>query len=514
MELGGPSIQDFADDPFWKLPNTYPFLRLDLRQSYNSDGTSSFAYQYNPPSPAQFALSVANLFTAYQDAYGPIFQAIGKPLRYAMLMVGPDADSGDCPIRIGTEPRDIWRGQRPWRLPSAPFGGRIPGRMRRNATMRGVPAIPGCDNSFAPTLTSFFHVEGRRRTREWAVPAFAAARAALDGLASPAVPEFLVTDLEGWPRGYPRGYPYLGPGVAPYFGPIYSGWFDQVIRQMDVQPHLREYLVDGDLTVEEWMAQRLTDLEGNPIPAHDPKYVGTNPAENDLYQRMLALDQASYTKSLNVGLFDPATAAFGDQLKCGQILYITNGRVSPTEGRPGLYFYIRNGQIGLGVQCGGGFLGTPLANDTILPPGDTDQRWNYYPYWVGRLQMAGMSATEQFLRWQLETFSAADWGSAQSSGTPLFPLSSVDELLSFGYYDQYKALMTEHLTRAVVAGTRNVWMFEPEFNKATTLGSLVRTSIFEQVSNLNNRITAMSQRRNRTPRAGHVSFPYLTVNRP
>lgn len=518
VELGGERLIDFADHEFWKLPNTYPFLRLDFRQSYDANGQWFWSYLDKAITPAQFATNVANLVSAYQNAYGPVFRSVGKPMRYGLLLAG--LDQPDCSLKLTLNPHDIndRRRQRPWNLLGERIQGRSRGRMRRNRTMQGVTFKLGSATFDDPAkiARAFFQHEGRENVKKWSVEAFALAQIELAALE--AVPELLLTTFEANSRNYKYGYTVLN-NVEPSFIPGYSAWFERLIRDYPTQPQHQNYLLDGDVTFGEWMAKRQTTREGDPIQEHDPRYYVNHPKENDLYRRMIAACDASYFKSLSYSIYEPAKAAFGPQIKSAEWAFQSDGAIYPTESRPRLDQYAGRGVFGQDFQIPANYMGGQ-SRDEQRPFGDPDPRWNLVDNWVGRLQMGGLSSIEKAYRWNLETFGAINWGAARSAASPLFPSVTTYYLVQQNLYSEYKGHMTECMMRAVMDGARNFWMWSPEFNQpgemppAVNFADLIRASVLDQVLTLNGRITASSQQRGRMSRAGNASFPYLGVNRP
>ncbi len=517
VELGGTRLIDFADHEFWKLPNTYPFIRLDFRQSYDADGQGYFSYQNTAITPAQFAANVANMVAAYQNAYGPAFRSVGKPLRYGLLLAG--LDSSDSPLKLTLNPHDIndRRRQRPWNLLGEKIKGRSRGRMRRNRTMQGITFKLGSATFDDPATIAraIFQHEGRENVRSWSTAAFALAQVELAGLN--AVPELLLTTFEANSRNYKYGYTVLN-NVEPSFISAYSAWFERLIRDYPTQPQHQNYLLDGDVTFGEWMAKRQTTREGAPIQQHDPRYYVNHPAENDLYRRMIAACDASYFKSLSYSVYEPGKAAFGPQIKSAEWAFQSDGAVYPTESRPGLDQYAERGVFGQDFQIPNNYMGG-ASQDEQRPFGDPDPRWNRVDNWTGRLQTGGAGITERIYRWNLETYGATNWGAARSNSAPLFPSLTVSYLVEQNLYEQYKSLSLDCALRAVLDGARNFWMWEPRFNYTTTPTEPpdpqdIRDAAYDHARLLNGRVIALSRRRGQVSRAGQPSFSYLGVNRP
>jgi len=512
----------FADHDFWKLPNTYPFLLIDTRAGYNEDGSPFSAHTKAPISPEELADNFLTVYEAYKSAFGDRFRALGKPMRFGVRLNGPDARSGDSPIRLASDPRDMVdrKRQRPWCLLSESFLGRSRGRMRRNRIMQGVTPKLGSEVPWNPTRSSFFHHHGRETTRAWAIPALNAVAAALKDNNLP-FPELLVTSWEANDKDYRFGYPVY-PYVEHGFPTYSSGWFDQLVRQWALQPQHHGPFMDGGLTFGEWMAQNQTTLSGEPIQQHDPNYFVVHPQENDLYWRMVAANQSAWRASQIYALFEPAKMAFGAQLKCGDWTRYSSGRLYPTEVRPGLFDYWR-GPFGYDFQSPSNY--QPGADqDETRPAGDTDPRWNLLDNWTGRLQLGGAGLSERIARWGLELHGSVDWGAARSAAASPFPSLTVNYLVRQGVFDQYRWLNTETALRAVLSGCRNIWEWDdPEFNANpdpithpadAALAAACRDALSVQYAEINGRVAAMSARRNSVPRWGQSSFPKLAVNQP
>jgi hypothetical protein len=518
FELGGYSIADYSSEALWKLPNTYPLIRVDARLAYNSGGYYSYEYLNRPPTPDEFATSLANLITAYQNAYGPHFQSVGKRFRYGMMFKGPD--DHDCPLKLVRHPEDFrdHLRQRPWNVLGEKSYGRSRGRLRRNRTMQGYANQLGADSRCA-----FFHIAGRKQVRDWAIPAFAAARSRLDSDQLPH-PEFMLTDLESDAKNSQISYS-VQFGTYPPYDPLVTAWYEKLERDYKYRPRYQDYLLDGDVTFGQWMEQHQTTLAGNPLPAHDRHYYANHPHENDLYWRMFAVNEASYSKSLQVALYEPAKTAFGSGLKCGEWNQFSDGRLYPSEIRPRLMRYWKDGVFGMDFQIPA-YYPQGLTNyqggfDTLIPPGDADPGWHSRDNWRGRLQSIAATPTDLLFESSSQQQGAVDWGAVRSGAAELFPSSSIEFLLRLGNYPQYRNAVVDRLLRNILDGARNIWMFEPKFNMPPDTNpdhapnpEVLRAAVYAHVLELNGLITGLSPRRNRMNRSGQPSFSFLGVNRP
>lgn len=520
-ELSGPlngPAPNYADHPLWLLPNTYPFLRLDVRTTVNDAGVITGYYTVPPEyiPPAQFATNLVNLVTAYQNAYGPLFRSVGKPMRYAILLIGPDAP--DCAIKPTTHPLDFndHRRQRPWCVLSEVRNPRSRSTMRRNRTTQGYSPKLGGDYQ-----GPFFHHEGRRATRAWAASAFEAATAAIQTatLPIPGVPtfEFLLTDNETIGKNPAFGYPVAlndRDGATPFS----TSWFQKLVRDYPLQPQHHDYIVGGNQTFGEWLAARQTTLAGSPLPTHSPNYFASHPKENDLNWLMMACAETNFAKTLSIGLYEPARAAFGPQLRCGNWTTFADGRVYASEARPRLFRYFKQGEFDLDVQVPANYSVDDHNFEETRPHGDPDPGWDRPGNWKSRLETPPSDDIDLLHKANIEKQAAVDRGAARSSRAPLFPSSSTSTLVLRGEYASRKALVVERLLRAVMEGARDIWMFEPAFNLTTTtdppMPSDVRSAAYDHAQELIGRVNAMSVSRNRIPRAGHVSFSYLGTNPP
>lgn len=521
FELGGLSIADYADHPLWKLPNTYPLIRVDARLAYSSTGGYSYAHQYQAPTPAEFAQSVKNLYTAYQNAYEPHFRTVGKPLRFGMMFKGPDEH--DCPLKLVRHSEDFhdYFRQRPWNLLGEQDQGRSRGRMRRNRTMQGYGEQLGANSGCA-----FFHIAGRQQVRDWAIGAFEETRNVLDTSGFP-LPEFMLTDLESDAKNPQLGYTVQW-GTFPIFDRYVSAWYEKLERDWQYRPKYRDYLLDGDVTFGQWMEQHQTTLAGNSLPSHDVHYYANHPHENDLYWRMIAVNQASYSKSLQIGLYEPAKMAFGAGLKCGEWNQYSDGRVFPSEIRPQLMRYWNNGVYGMDFQIPAyypsGFSDYRGGFDTRIPFGDGDPQWNVPDNWRERLALGGASFADTLFAAQLEVQSATDRGAVHSGAAELFPSHSIEFLLAQGEYPSRRLVAVNRYLRNVLDGARQFWMFEPRFNmpQPPAPGSpgdpptpdALRAAVLEHIVELNGRVRSLSPTRNRMARERQAPFAYLGVNRP
>lgn len=98
MSLGGRLVTEaeFARDPVWQEPNTFPVVRIDTREITNADGTATVLY-YNGNvghiTDAQFASSVYNRLNYIYGLLGRHWPS-GKPRRWALLLAGFDGTNG------------------------------------------------------------------------------------------------------------------------------------------------------------------------------------------------------------------------------------------------------------------------------------------------------------------------------------------------------------------------------------------------------------------------------------
>jgi hypothetical protein len=232
---------------------------------------------------------------------------------------------------------------------------------------------------------------------------------------------------------------------------------------------------------------------------------------------MIAANEAAFIKSLSIALFEPAKAALGSGLKCGNWNMFSDGRIYPSESRPTLVQHWKSGVHGFDFQIPASYSVSGYNFEEISPAGDPDPRWHVPGNWVGRLQMGGGSPADWAYLSTFEHDSALDWGAARSSPATLFPSTSVYYLVKRNVYAERKALVVERVLRTVLDGARDIWMWEYLFNVDTSpdpLGDQVRAAVYDHVLELNARVTALSPRRNRTARVGQVSFSFLGVNRP
>lgn len=98
---GGP------EHPMWGLPNTYPMIRIDTRVGIDGSGDRESFGRSGDITPDSLARLIAFSTDAYISAFQSRFEAIGKPMRFAWLIVGSDAGPGDTTLFLS---QDHWDG--------------------------------------------------------------------------------------------------------------------------------------------------------------------------------------------------------------------------------------------------------------------------------------------------------------------------------------------------------------------------------------------------------------------
>lgn len=510
------SFSEFVDHPIWALPNTYPFMPIDTRVRVVTGVGRTFEFTRTPMPPEVFADTVQDRIEQYQATYGPVFERIGKPMRYAFTLVGPDAPF-DSPLWVTRHPQDVgfYGRPRPWMYPPERLEGRSRTRIRRNRTYQGLSPRPGADGLGTPGRASFFHHEARKATRAWATEAFAAARARLDSLGLPH-PEILVTDLESASQQPKYAYSVYDH-VEPLVTPAVTSWFERLVRDHPVVPQDHAYDLDGGSTFNDWLAARTTRLDGTPLPPHNPHFYAVHPAEHDLGMLVAAARDMSYARSLSYAIFEPAKAAFPG-VKCGEWGLCGDGRALPSQVRPGLFRYWKAGSFGLDFQIPANY---PLSFvfDETRPFADPDPRWHLPANWTS--QVRPKPTAERDHQSNLEQQSSVDDGASRSTAAEIFPSTAVTGLLSSGELDVGLLPLIERVMRTVIhMGAEHIWVFAPSFNSP---GSGIPTApndedrLRDETGRLVQALVGMASNatapRNRFQRRSRVATPMLSWSR-
>lgn len=273
-------------DEMWRESNTFPMMRLDVRQL--REPVTAIEYAVMPPYPDGLAQgeNLRIMVSAYVSRFDRHFAVNGKPMKYALLIVGLDSDVNSH--FISRDPQDgyVWP---------------------QDGTQSSQAILV---RTFGPSRTvEFFGNVGGQSG------AFDRMRVALDTAGLPR-PVMLLGNVES--RGDVGG---TGPyGLTGTLNPYFPAPGEGFIEKADPLAMLTRAK-----SVEKWFVTRNKDQNSQAFDPFAPLVTNqvTSGSPNDpINGEALMLANSAVTASFADGLawalFEPFRTAFGSSLLCGE----------------------------------------------------------------------------------------------------------------------------------------------------------------------------------------------------
>lgn len=447
IETGHNLPSDLFSGETWRWPNTYPLLYIDTRVRRLTDG----GYYVDaidralPISAERFATATTTLVSLYKDRYSLVCDAVGKPMRYGWVLVGPDG--AFSPLLLTRHPAD-----------------------------GGIQQI-----DFTPQGTGrsvFFHFAGREQVRAWAVEAFPATKDALDNAGVPG-PEIVLSDIEGLSD-------FVGPMFrfdqfmsGQYFAVTQQGWMDALLTLTPLADAQLDYAMNASgQRWEDWLLDRSTNLRDEPLQPYEHARFSTDPANSDWLQLGIAAMLNSYRETLGYALFRPIKDAFGSSVRCGEWGQTCTSKQFPARVLPGeFYQYWDLGQFDFDVQVPLNYAGWAYnAPDYVGGQWNSVLSWGkYFGYIAQTLQPGSNSAmiavrspTQDVISARINTEQVRQFRRANEKA--MVPSISIDRQVEIGGiqldppgYDAV-TLLINYVLDVVALGVQECWVWAAAWN--------------------------------------------------
>jgi hypothetical protein len=478
-------------DPIWDLPNTFAMMRCDIRKYRNPADSNEWYIAYPPPN--EVASDIANIMVeTYRQRFEARFAAIGKPLKYALLIVGLDSDANSR--FISRDPQDgyVW-------------------------------PPPGGDANNSSILIRKF---GPQETRDFFAGddgIFIRLKVNLDAH-QPTLPfpSMCLCNFES------RGD--VG-GTGPYglTGVFYSGFPSPgngfVESRIANDP---DAMLTRSQTLAQWFVSRTLTQNFATFDPFDPLVTtdvsgpilggsAVNPINRESLLLATAAVTASYADGLALAVYEPFREAFGP-LPCGdwEIYAADQYHQTPLSPRANQHFL---GAIpGHQLQIPATYGGLPQLRDNNAPAFANDNDWDTIWHWLNAYQPAGYFppstypvndpgpgvADDRFLRLMVQVHTKVARQCRLAD-----PDAALMPSVGLNYYtEQEVAAATPYFVRYMLnccdLGAQSFYVFAPSWNTGAggLTGQQIRTRHYHLVRDFNNAFRARIPYRNRMFRFG------------
>lgn len=525
LALSGESLP--ISDKLWDLTNTLPMCRVDTRDPAkrvpefpdHEEGDTTFRFTF--PSPSGFVDDIAVVVvSAYTRRFGARFTAIGKPLKYNVLVVGPDATDPRLPGRqnavvISRSPDDGFEFDDEGR----PSGGSI--LFRTNGAQQGRNYFAG----YTPPGGS--PVPG----------AFPLLKAALQAANLP-LPAMCINNIET--RGFVAGsFPYGFNNSTTLPG---SGFFESQILPVGGNPNpgLSRQLT-ASATLDDWLAVRGLKQDGTPFNQYAPTLNLSPPSVQDPSNRFAVINLASsavtanFTDALNTAIFEPFKITFGVAAPCGEwdIYCTTQDHQAPIY--PLTRLFTEGRDLPIDRQVIKNYADLPFQQEVDPSLAAQSLDWQTAWNWLQVYQPAGFTpwttyptapppdlSSDIMQRVVLESQTRIARACAKAAPhIPLMPSIAIGGFIQLltepaGTQDRKRRAaipyMIRYMLNCCALGAREFYLFAPDWNRGQPLpyqlteggplyapipGQLIRDTNYELISGFNKRFKARLPMRNR-----------------
>ena len=481
-------------DLLWDQPNAFPMMRIDIRA--RRDPPTSREYFIDPPypTPAVVASDVSNIMVeTYRQRFEARFAAIGKPLKYALLVVGLDSDANSR--FISRDPQDgyVW----------PPPGGNA----NNSSILIRKFGPPESRGFFAGDDGLFMRLKANLDAHQPTLP----------------FPSMCLCNFES--RGDVGGtgpYGLDGVGLNPAFPTPGNGFVEsRVANDPDA-------MLTRLQTLAQWFAfrtltQNFTTFDPfNPLVTTDvsgPILGGSavNPINRESLLLATAAVTASYVDGLALAVYEPFREAFGP-LPCGdwEVYAADQHHQTPFSPRANQHFL---GTItGHQLQIPATYGGLPQLRDNNAPFFANDDDWDTIWHWLNAYQPAGYFppatypvddpgpgvADERFLRLMVQVHTEVARQCRLAD-----PDAALMPSVGLNYYtEQGAAAATPYFVRYMLnccdLGAELFYVFAPSWNTGagSLTGQQIRSRHYELVRDFNKAFRARIPFRNRMFRFG------------
>jgi len=349
--LGRRALSDaeFAADPLWQEPNTFPLIRIDMRETVGVNGVPSLVYypgNIGHISDTQFAESVYN---AVNQTWGLLSRhwPATKPRHWSLLLVGFDGTNGG----YGDSGSDLWIARHPDDRYSYSDGSHtlhVCSGYVANSIAASASEMSDCIGAFVSKMANDY-----------------------DAGQSDLYPMRVWTDCET---------------VGDTVGPSQGLWASAIA---DSRAATEDNVGTG--TMSDYASANADDLDSTAIPAFNGAYNGYHPVNFNFSQRCRTAMELAYMKALNAIVFDacrnqiPSPLSDGNSIACGEWNIIHGNRNNPVLIRPGQSDYFGNLYVATsGCTPIAAMYGSPRIYRPGILTGDApydDPRWETLYQW-------------------------------------------------------------------------------------------------------------------------------------
>lgn len=440
----GANLPADPESAIWLLPNTYPMVRIDSRHPRDLVSSDENTQATPNPSATSHAFGAAFVISTLIDRFSDIFAQILKPVRYVLMIVGPDDLAGISDKHISRSPLD------------------------------------GYDPVANPVL--MFRQAGPVATEDWFEPFFQLFRENLESADPPLpLPSMLVTNIEAFgDTGAVGIYGNTSDGIPSGKGVLELAMADQS----------GELIAQG-VTLESWLTARTLTQRGQTYDPFDPDST-PEPYDRDKNARwpghaervniFIEAVLTNYAYGLDRGIYRPFRAAFGVDVPCAEWDLYCSSQDHQVPHRPlsRLHRIEANDESGLPIQrqCPANYNDPPNLAYNSPPPDPLHPGWETTWNWLQASQPAGFTPfatypttpppglnADTYLRMVLDVgCQVLDQCALAAPDKLLMPSVALGEANTQSDVDVLVPYMVRYMLHAVDRGAKEIWLFAPDWN--------------------------------------------------